>query len=63
MYHDAHTEPSNVAIVVTTPSETVNSGSTVLFVCVAYGSPEAPSINWQLNGTTITNSTSCQVII
>ena len=57
-----HTETPSVGVVVTTPSDTVNSGSTVLLVCVAYGTPESPSINWLFNGATIlSNSTSCQV--
>ena len=58
---NVHTETPSVAVVVTTPSDTVNSGSTVLLVCVAYGSPESPSITWLFNGAAVTNSTSCQV--
>ena len=52
-----------VSIVASTSDGVANISSTVYLVCVAScrGEP-APSIQWQLDGTTtITNSTSCRV--
>lgn len=58
--HSECTSDTNVSIVVTTPSDAVNTSSTVLMVCVAHGSP-APSIGWQYRDTTVTNCTSQRV--
>ena len=69
MYTHTHTlthsrsltvDSTEVALVITPSSDTIEVHSTVLLVCVAQGDP-SPSITWDFEGTLITNETSFRV--
>ena len=53
-------DSTDIALVITTSSDTVGIHSTVLLVCVAQGDPAA-SISWDFEGSIITNETSLRV--
>ena len=58
--HKLTLDSTEVALVITPSSDTVEIHSTVLLVCVAQGDP-SPSISWDFEGSIITNETSDRV--
>ena len=58
--HSLTADSTEVALVITPSSDTIEVHSTVLLVCVAQGDP-SPSITWDFEGTLITNETSFRV--